>query len=227
MVKSFILKHFGWILPILAMIAITPWISAFDMRLSTYFYQGHGEFSNNKFFMFLFDYGTRPALLTGITALIVFVYTFFSKKYRQWRPIGLSLMLTLAIGSGLIVNGILKDHWGRPRPKQIVEFGGKQQFRPYYSPNFFHQPEPSKSFPSGHSSMGFYFFVLALIGRRTHIRWLFWFGMILAMILGLALSLARIAQGGHFLSDTLMSALIMWLVAYFIVSKLVPDNGGI
>lgn len=227
MTKNFIIRNCGWLLPILAMAAVTPWISALDMRLSTYFYQGHGEFSNNKFFMFLFNYGTLPALLIAITASIVFIYTFFSKKHRQWRPVALSLMLTLAIGSGLIVNGILKDHWGRPRPKQIVEFAGKQQFRPYYSPNFFHQPEPSKSFPSGHSSMGFYFFVLALIGKRKNIRWLFWCGMILAILLGVVLSWTRIAQGGHFLSDTMISALIMWLTAYFIVSKLVPDGGGI
>lgn len=219
MIKAFLIKNSGWLLPILAMIAVTPWISTFDMRLSTYFYQGHGEFSNNKFFMFLFNYGTFPALLTAITAFIVFIYTVLLKKKLQWRSITLSLMITLAVGSGLIVNGVLKDHWGRPRPKQLIEFGGKQQFRPYYSPNFFHQPEPSKSFPSGHSSMGFYFFVLALIGKRKNIQWLFWFGMILAIILGVALSWARIAQGGHFLSDTMMSALIMWLTAYFTVRR--------
>jgi membrane-associated PAP2 superfamily phosphatase len=62
--------------------------------------------------------------------------------------------------------------------------------------------------------MGFYFFTLALIARRLDYRKTFWFALILAFGLGISLSLARIAQGGHFFSDTLVSALVMWLSAY-------------
>jgi lipid A 4'-phosphatase len=123
----------------------------------------------------------------------------------------------------LIIHGVLKDHWGRPRPRQVIEFGGLQSFRSYYEPNIGHQPEPSKSFACGHASLGYYFFALALLGIIYRLRWLFWLGMGLAWGLGILLSLARIAQGGHFLSDTLASALIMWLVAwglaYFLFAK--------
>ena len=34
------------------------------------------------------------------------------------------LALTLALGPGLLVNGLLKEHWSRPRPGEVVEFGG-------------------------------------------------------------------------------------------------------
>ena len=53
----------------------------------------------------------------------------------------------MIVGAWLIIDFALKDHWGRPRPRQVKEFGGMQEFRPYYGkPNFFHQPEPQNLF---------------------------------------------------------------------------------
>ncbi len=43
----------------------------------------------------------------------------------------LYLLLALALGPGLVVNGILKDHWGG-RPREGVAFGGNKQFRCIY-----------------------------------------------------------------------------------------------
>ena len=40
------------------------------------------------------------------------------------------LAAMLAIGPGLVANVILKDNWGRARPRQVVEFGGTKQFTP-------------------------------------------------------------------------------------------------
>lgn len=71
--------------------------------------------------------------------------------------------------------------------------------------------------------MGFYFFALALLGICYRRRDLYWLGLGLAWGLGGLLSLARIAQGGHFFSDTMASALIMWLtawgLAYFLLAQ--------
>ena len=123
-------------------------------------------------------------------------------------------LLTIIFGAGLIIDKSFKDHWGRPRPKQTIEFGGTQPFRPFYKPHFFN-PEPSKSFPSGHSSMGFYFFSLVFVGRRLGKRWLFQSATMLAIVLGALLCYTRMAQGGHYFSDVLMSAAIMWWTALF------------
>ncbi len=38
------------------------------------------------------------------------------------------LVATLAIGPGILVNGVFKDHWSRPRPVQVTEFGGSERF---------------------------------------------------------------------------------------------------
>jgi len=44
----------------------------------------------------------------------------------------LFLGASLAIGSGLIVNLGLKDHSHRPRPVHVREFGGDEEFRPWF-----------------------------------------------------------------------------------------------
>lgn len=213
--KAFFSRHGAWLWPIIVMAIITPFTPAIDLAMARHFYQpGHG-FSSNGFYAFFYNYGFWPADILFVLSAGMLIMSFLSPRYKDWRRPALTLFLTFAIGAGLIVHGLLKDHWGRPRPKQTIEFGGTQPFRPYYEPNFFHQPQPSKSFPCGHGSTGFYFFALALVGRRIGNRTLFWSGLFVAIVLGFLLSLTRIAQGGHFFSDALMSALIMWLTAYF------------
>src|SRR5215467_8396595 len=46
----------------------------------------------------------------------------------------LMMVLTLALGPGLLANVMLKDHWGRPRPIDVTEFGGSFKFVPWWDP---------------------------------------------------------------------------------------------
>jgi membrane-associated PAP2 superfamily phosphatase len=71
--------------------------------------------------------------------------------------------------------------------------------------------------------MGFYFFSLVFLGRQQRNKKLVQCGWGMALGLGAALSLARIAQGGHFLSDTLFSGLIMWGTAWALAKMLLKD----
>lgn len=209
------------ILPLLLWIAITPWLSELDLTISHFFYH-EGQFSSHYFWQFFYDYGLLFAeIVTGV-AFIGCILSFI--KFSSWRKPCFFLILAFLIGPILIVNLSFKEHWGRPRPVQTTEFGGKQPFRPYYQPNFFDQPEPSKSFPCGHCSLGFYFFSFVFLGRVYHSQRLFWIGMILALSLGILLSLARIAQGGHFFSDTLASALIVWLTNWGFTYLIFPQK---
>lgn len=211
---TFLKKEKAWLLPILALALITPFTPYLDLTITNFFYAPTHSFESNAFYTFLFNYGLLPAqLLFIVSAIVLFLASFF-KKWKKWHAPTLVLVLSLLIGGGLIVHELLKEHWGRPRPKQVIEFGGQQPFRPYYEPNFFNQPEPSKSFSCGHCTMGFYFFALALVARRLNYKKTFWAALALAFGLGISLSLARIAQGGHFFSDVLVSAIIMWITAY-------------
>ena len=44
------------------------------------------------------------------------------------------MISTLALGPGIVVNVILKDNSGRPRPMYVTEFGGREKFLPWWDP---------------------------------------------------------------------------------------------
>ena len=204
-------EHLWWLLPLIGALIFTPFSAELDLKIAHYFHNGVG-FISNPFYDFFYNRAVLPGLWVGGAAGFVLVLSFF-KKYKKYRNIALQLILTLVVGAGFVVHTLLKDHWGRPRPRQVIEFGGNQPFRPFYSPNFTHQPEPSRSFPCGHCTMGFYFFSLAFVMRRLGKKGWEWFFYGFALVLGGLLGLTRMAQGGHFLSDVIFSGLILWWIA--------------
>lgn len=125
------------------------------------------------------------------------------------------LLLVLALGPGLLVNGILKEHWGRARPVDCQEFGGTLTFTPAFVPS----DQGGGSFSSGHAAGSCYWVVVALVlaPRRR-----LWVGMALGY--SLLVAWARLAAGGHFLSDILVSWLLVALLAYGLHGLLYPPH---
>ncbi len=128
---------------------------------------------------------------------------------RPWRTGAGALLLTLLLGPGLLVNGVFKDHWGRPRPRQVAELGGDRPYAPPLQPHF---GAGGRSFPSGHASVGFSLLALWLAWRRRRPR-LARAMLALALALGGLTGVARMAAGGHFLSDVLWAGLLTALAA--------------
>jgi lipid A 4'-phosphatase len=121
----------------------------------------------------------------------------------------LFLLAVALLGPGILVNLTLKQHWERPRPRQVIEFGGKRQFEPPFAPRF--QCDSCRSFVSGHASVGFFFFSIALLlGKR---RWL-WLPVLAGGIIGLV----RMLQGAHFLSDVVFSGWVLWFSSLLLYS---------
>lgn len=206
-----------WLIPLLLMAFIAPFTPWLDLEITNHFYHPENpafeRFSTGPTFDFLFNYGIFPGWVLFISATLLFLFSCVLKRFKKFYAPSLVLILTLIVGAGFITHFVLKDHWGRPRPKQTIEFGGTQDFRPFYSPNIFNDKEPAKSFPCGHCSMGFYFFALAVVGMRIKNKRLTYSGFALALFFGVLLGTARIMQGGHYFSDVLFGALIMWLTA--------------
>ncbi len=128
----------------------------------------------------------------------------------RWRRRAASLLLVSALGSALIINGVLKEHWGRARPVQVSEFGGAKHFSPALWPS--DQCTHNCSFVSGHAASGFVLMAVGLMGPAAVRRR--WLGIGLA--LGALASLARVMQGGHFLSDTLFSGWALWATGWVV-----------
>lgn len=208
-----LMRRFLFFCPILLFLLLIPWLSQLDLALSDHFYS-QGEFYESALTRFMYTYGELFGFLTGGIALCLFFGSFLIKRLHKMRRGALAMVLTLSLGCGVIANALLKEYWGRPRPKQIEQFGGELTFRPFYKPDFSSDRVPQKSFPSGHAAMGYYFFSLLLAGRRHRKAWLTSLGGFLTLALGVGLSITRVVQGGHFFSDVLFSSILMWYVAW-------------
>lgn len=121
------------------------------------------------------------------------------------------IIVSLAIGPGLLANTVLKDHWGRARPSQVTEFGGSKDFTPALLPSA--QCERNCSFVSGHAALGFYLVSLAFLVREARRRRR---TIAAALALGGLFGLARIAQGGHFLSDVVFAGILVYATSWYL-----------
>ncbi len=150
----------------------------------------------------LYALGVYPAWIIGAGGMLVFLISFIWSKLKPYRDAGLFFALLLALGPGLLVNGISKPYWSRPRPHQTIPFDGEQEYLPVGERG--DKPE-SYSFPSGHASMGFYLMAPGFVLYRRRPGWAaMFFG--LGMAGGLIMGLARIVAGSHFASDVVWSA---------------------
>jgi len=113
-----------------------------------------------------------------------------------------ALLALLIVVPGLLVNQTLKEQCGRPRPLQVAAFGGTQRF----VPAFVCSAESGGSFSSGHAAAAFYLVAVAATLAPRRAAW-----QVLAWSYALAVGFARIASGAHFLSDVLVSGLLIWV----------------
>jgi membrane-associated PAP2 superfamily phosphatase len=123
------------------------------------------------------------------------------------------------------VNSVLKEHWGRPRPREVTLFGGSKQFLQPWQKG---ESGKGRSFPSGHSSAAFYLAAPYLVYRRSNLRAaLIW--LTAGISFGLVMSVARITQGAHFLSDTLWAFGVVSICALLLSAlfRLDADSGPV
>jgi lipid A 4'-phosphatase len=206
-----ILLFWDFALPLFLLIVTTILIrwQDWDIAMQRFFFTQTGLWSGKAIPIcgFIYKYGTIPALAISIAGLGLFVSSFLIKRIGSWCRIGLYLVLVMLLGPGLIVNLILKDHWGRPRPRNVIEFNGKYAFEEVLTID---PSSPGKSFPSGHASMGFYLWTLYFLTRqRRKLLSLLFF--VISLEYGLFVGMIRMMQGGHFLSDILWSGGIVYL----------------
>jgi lipid A 4'-phosphatase len=154
---------------------------------------------------------TVPIILFAAAGLVALAGAAAAVRRRPVAGIApraaLVVVASLALGPGLLVNVVLKDNWGRARPSTIAEFNAGHQPDRRFSPPLVvsDQCDDNCSFPSGHAALGFWTVSLALLAPPRRRR----AALALALAFGCAMGAARIAQGGHFLSDVAFSGVIV------------------
>ena len=208
-----------WIVLAIAAIACTVpfWLSDLDIRAAAYFYR-HAPFElgydaswpmgNKQPYKALYTFGSALSWLIVLASILAFAVPRW-RKHPLVRKMALTSLATVALGTGLLVNGIGKDYTGRPRPRTLQEFGGQAQYRP---PLDLGTPGVGKSFPCGHCSVGFAVGAIGLtvIAVRPTLGVAIIIG---SFLLGGAIGSARMAAGGHFLSDVMWSGILTWAAA--------------
>jgi len=183
--------------------------SGLDLAVPSFFFDreaGHGgwAYGQTTLFRFLYDYGTAPTWLLALAACLILFATFRGWIGIDYRKPCMVVILTFALGPGLIVNGVLKEFWGRARPADTIEFGGASQYQAVWPPS---GPGAGKSFSSGHVATAF-----ALCSGASFYSlhpWLSGAALVAGVGYGLLMGVARIAQGGHFPTDVLWSGVIV------------------
>ncbi len=151
-----------------------------------------------------------PWMIAGAFIAWLAARAFVSEKRLGIRTSAVAyVVLSLAIGPGLVSNSILKENSGRARPAHIVEFGGERTFTPALVPA--DQCRRNCSFVSGHAAAGFFLVTFAfLVAPGRWRRWAFAGTLGLAAVIGAS----RILQGRHFLSDVVFAGFICVGIAW-------------
>ncbi len=138
------------------------------------------------------------------------------KILLPWRPSLvpprdiLFVLGTLAVGPGIIVNGLFKSFSGRPRPYQTELFGGDMPFIGVWE--ITDHCARNCSFVSGEASSAIWLITAAVLFPRRWRKTAF----VILLGLGIVFALNRVAFGGHFLSDVLIAwFLTLGLIALF------------
>ena len=118
------------------------------------------------------------------------------------------LIATLALAPGLLVNVLLKDHWARPRPIDVTQFGGDQHFVAWWDPRG--DCPTNCAFVSGDVAGAFWTIAPAALAPPQ------WRAVAYgaALALGTGMAAIRVMAGGHFPSDVIFAGVFTFLVVW-------------
>ncbi|MDO9243621.1 MAG: phosphatase PAP2 family protein [Rhodocyclaceae bacterium] len=198
-----------------------------DLWLERFFYdpvQGDFPTRHHWFFTVVMHHGLKQVNYALLTLSVVTCLWAMQGKFA-WLPprnalLALAGMLLIPLSTAL-----LKQIINRHCPWDVIEFGG---YAPYIG--LFATPPQDigrgMCFPAGHASGGFAWIVWALALAHSRKTWSRAF-LVFALAFGLAMGLARMTQGAHFLSHTLWAAWWAWalslLLAYLFSARILAD----
>lgn len=156
-----------------------------------------------------------------VTCILVVVLGFVRRPRLPSIPrrSAIALTLSLMIGPGLLVNGILKAYGGRPRPSEVTQFGGTLAFVDWWSPKGTCQE--NCSFMSGETAAAAWMFGPAMLVPPPLRVWALGAAGVLTVVVGTQ----RMAGGSHFFTDVLIGALTTILLT-LAINRLIVGRGA-
>ena len=164
--------------------------------------------------LFLYDGLKKGLIIFGVFILILLIF-FRKKEFVKEYKKGLIILLLSSIFVPTIV-GSLKAITNTPCPCNIEHFGGEypdiKVFDKY--PEDFIQKSKAKCWPAGHASGGFALMALFFFFKNPRNQF---FGLIGAITLGWSMGTYKMLLGDHFLSHTIITMILAWIIILTIV----------
>jgi lipid A 4'-phosphatase len=211
-----------WFWAVLVLVPVT-FIPTIDLTVSSWFFDPAAKlFPARSNIWAEWIRKDWPYLMFGMVSLVPILYLWGAAFKRPVLGItkmpALFLILSLVLGPGLVVNFTLKDHWGRPRPSTVTQFGGPFDYRMPLLPGG--PCVKNCSFPSGHASLAYWLVAPALLApvRRRKVT------VSSAVFAGLVVGAVRVAQGGHFLSDILYAGIFTVGITYILYRFMIAPS---
>ncbi|MCC8417935.1 MAG: phosphatase PAP2 family protein [Rickettsia endosymbiont of Bryobia graminum] len=196
---------------LLLLVTIFPNI---DIDFSNLFYNEQESFFSRDNIIVQFCFIIIPILTKTLIVVLLLYLLYLVIRYRSLKKILLSgsiyLVISTAIGPGLLVNHIFKENFGRARPIQITNFSGTQKFSKFFE--ITNECKHNCSFSSGHAAMAYSFSNLAYVAPYVFFTRIY----SLALFFGSAVGMSRILMGGHFLSDVLASCFVVLIINHLL-----------
>ena len=150
--------------------------------------------------------------LVAAPAVIALLVKLIRPRRPMWLPgrAMVFMITTLVLGPGLLVNVILKDNSGRPRPINVTEFGGQAQFLPWWDPRG--ECDKNCSFVAGEPSGAFWTMAPAAV-VPPHWRAAAYGA---ALVFGSAVGVLRMSAGGHFFTDVVFGGIVVFLLIWLV-----------
>ena len=196
----------------LSLIALITVGSTIDIYLSSLFYGADERFVLQSYYLttrFVREFVLPAIILYLLLFPAISLYLPLKKIYFNFslKKIDvLFIFLSFSFNLLIVVNLILKNTWGRARPNDILQLGGEGSFTPWFQIS--DSCIRNCSFVSGDASVGFSIIALFFITKKTLYLWL-------SLFFGLLFGTIRILEGGHFISDVLISGFLIFILTYF------------
>ena len=198
---------------LLAGLALAAQHSGLDVALSQMFYDiPTGVFPMRRA-VFLEMAGHRFLLALPIVACVIALgMLWVCRKDSALRVLRNALILfLLSMALTPITISQLKHLTTMPRPFNATLFGGQAPMDVTFWRSVVQKA--GHALPSNHAGAGYSLMTLYFFGWAVQNTTLRWAGLALGILAGLSFSIIRIMQGAHFLSQTIWSACVVWLIA--------------
>lgn len=221
LLKEYIIEHKVFLALFIVLGILAYKFSYIDILITNLFYSEDGFYlANNTFGLIIYE----GAYYLTIAVIIILITMLLLNLIKNIELFGLPrkalvfFIVIIIMAPGIVVNSLLKDHVGRPRPAHIIEYGGTKVFQPPFVIS--DQCDKNCSFVSGHASFAFTFMAIGLLFRKRLRHIICTSGFIFGALVGFI----RIFQGRHFFTDVVFAFFFTWLTITLIYKFFYPND---